>query len=352
MPDSHAPDIKPRSRDVTDGLEKAAARGMLRAVGMGDDGLGEAADRRRLVAGTRSRPATSRWTGWPRRSRTACTPPAATRSSSAPSRSPTASRWATRACTSRWSRREVIADSVETVMMAERLDGSVLLAGCDKSLPGHADGRRPARPGHRSSSTPARSCPARSTATTSRSSTPSRPSAPAWPARSPARRSTGSSGRSVRARAPAAACTPPTRWPRVAEALGMSLPGLGRAAGGRPPPRRLRAPLRRGRGRDAPPGHHRPPDHDLRGVRERDRRRDGARRLHQRRAPPAGDRPRGRGRPDHRRLQPDRRQGAAPRRPQAVRPLRDERRRQGRRHPDGDEGAARRRASCTATCSP
>ncbi|GMA34549.1 hypothetical protein GCM10025876_07530 [Demequina litorisediminis] len=32
--------------------------------------------------------------------------------------------------------RDVIADSVETVMMAERLDGSVLLAGCDKSLPG------------------------------------------------------------------------------------------------------------------------------------------------------------------------------------------------------------------------
>ena len=31
------PDIKPRSRDVTDGLEKTAARGMLRAVGMGDD---------------------------------------------------------------------------------------------------------------------------------------------------------------------------------------------------------------------------------------------------------------------------------------------------------------------------
>src|SRR5687768_2419480 len=32
--------------------------------------------------------------------------------------------------------REVIADSVETVMFAERLDGSVTLAGCDKSLPG------------------------------------------------------------------------------------------------------------------------------------------------------------------------------------------------------------------------
>ena len=32
--------------------------------------------------------------------------------------------------------REVIADRVETVMQAERLDGAVLLAGCDKSLPG------------------------------------------------------------------------------------------------------------------------------------------------------------------------------------------------------------------------
>jgi dihydroxy-acid dehydratase len=32
--------------------------------------------------------------------------------------------------------REIIADSVETVMQAERMDGQVLLAGCDKSLPG------------------------------------------------------------------------------------------------------------------------------------------------------------------------------------------------------------------------
>ena len=38
--------------------------------------------------------------------------------------------------------REIIADSVETVMMAERLDGSVLLAGCDKSLPGCSWRRR------------------------------------------------------------------------------------------------------------------------------------------------------------------------------------------------------------------
>ena len=34
---AQSPDLKPRSRDVTDGLEKSAARGMLRAVGMGDD---------------------------------------------------------------------------------------------------------------------------------------------------------------------------------------------------------------------------------------------------------------------------------------------------------------------------
>src|SRR5580765_2372030 len=34
---ANPPDIKPRSRDVTDGLEKAAARGMLRAVGLGDE---------------------------------------------------------------------------------------------------------------------------------------------------------------------------------------------------------------------------------------------------------------------------------------------------------------------------
>jgi dihydroxy-acid dehydratase len=32
--------------------------------------------------------------------------------------------------------REIIADSVETVVQAERLDGTILLAGCDKSLPG------------------------------------------------------------------------------------------------------------------------------------------------------------------------------------------------------------------------
>ena len=45
--------------------------------------------------------------------------------------------------------REVIADSVETMMHAERFDGMVTLAGCDKSLPGHADGGGPAQPAQR-----------------------------------------------------------------------------------------------------------------------------------------------------------------------------------------------------------
>ena len=61
-----APDIKPRSRIVTDGIEATASRGMLRAVGMGDDDfakpqIGVAS------AGTRSPRATSRSTGWPSR---------------------------------------------------------------------------------------------------------------------------------------------------------------------------------------------------------------------------------------------------------------------------------------------
>ena len=42
--------------------------------------------------------------------------------------------------------REIIADSVETVMNAERLDGSVLLAGCDKSLPGMLMAAAPTSP--------------------------------------------------------------------------------------------------------------------------------------------------------------------------------------------------------------
>ena len=90
----------------------------------------------------------------------------------------------------------------------------------------------------------------------------------------------------------------------VGEALGMSLPGS--AAPPAVDRRRDGFAHRSGEAvvETAAPGHHRPADHDQGGVRERHRRRDGARRLDQRRAAPARDRPRGRGRPDPRRLQP------------------------------------------------
>ena len=185
----------------------------------------------------------------------------------------------------------------------------MLLAGCDKSLPGHADGRRPARS---RVGVPVRRLDharASSATRTSRSSTRSRPSAPAWrglitrdevdadragdlPGRGRLRRHVHRQHDGQR-----------RRGARHVAAR------LGRPAGGGPPPRRLRAPVRRGRGGAAAPGDHRPPDPDQGGVRERDRRGDGVRRLHQRRAAPAGDRPRGRGRPDARRLQPGRRRG-------------------------------------------
>ena len=90
-------------------------------------------------------------------------------------------------------------------------------------------------------------------------------------------------------------------------------------------------------------GHPAAPDHDQGGVRERHRRGHGPRRLDQRRAPPAGHRPRGPGRARARRLQPDRRPGAPHRRHQAARPLPHDRRRPGRRRPGRDARAARRR---------
>ena len=342
MPDTHAPDIKPRSRDVTDGLEKAAARGMLRAVGMGDEDwekpqIGVASSWNEITPCNLSLDRLAKAVkngvhaagGYPLEFGTISVSDGISMGHEGMHFSLVS--------------REVIADSVETVMMAERLDGSVLLAGCDKSLPGmlmaaarldlasvflYAGSIMPGQvDGQDVTIIDAFEAVGACLAGKITREEVDRIERAICPGE-------GACGGMYTANTMAS----------VAEALGMSLPGLGRAAGRRPAPRRVRAPLRRGRGRHAPPGHHRPPDHDHGGLRERDRRGDGARRLDQRRAPPAGDRPRGRGRPDPRRLQPDRRQGAAPRRPEAVRPLRHERRRQGRRHPDGDEGAARRRA--------
>ena len=239
--------------------------------------------------------------------------------------------------------REVIADSVETVMMAERLDGSVLLAGCDKSLPGmlmaaarldlasvflYAGSIMPGQvDGHDVTIIDAFEAVGACLAGKISREEVDRIERAICPGE-------GACGGMYTANTMAA----------VAEAIGMSLPG----SAAPPAVDRRRDGFAHRSGEAVVEllrrGHHRAPDHDPRGVRERDHRGDGARRLDQRRTAPAGHGPRGRGRPDHRRLQPGRRQGAAPRRPQAVRPLRDERRRQGRRHPGRDEGAARRRA--------
>ncbi|BEP11711.1 dihydroxy-acid dehydratase [Acidothermaceae bacterium B102] len=128
-------DHKPRSRDVTDGVEKAASRGMLRAVGMGDDDwvksqVGVASSwneitpcnlsLKRLASAVRD--GVFEAGGYPLEFGTISVSDGISMGHEGMHFSLVS--------------REVIADSVEVVMSAERLDGSVLLAGCDKSLPG------------------------------------------------------------------------------------------------------------------------------------------------------------------------------------------------------------------------
>ena len=127
--------MKPRSYLVTDGLERAPARGMLRAVGMTDadwekpqigiasswnevtpcnlslDRLAKASKKGVIEAG-----------GFPMQFGTISVSDGISMGHEGMHFSLVS--------------REVIADSVETVMEAERLDGMVTFAGCDKSLPG------------------------------------------------------------------------------------------------------------------------------------------------------------------------------------------------------------------------
>jgi len=128
-------DIKPRSRDVTDGIQKAASRAMLRAVGLTD------ADWEKPQVGIAS--------SW--NEITPC--------NMSIRRLTTAAKEGVRAAggvalefgtitvsdgismghegmRASLVSREVIADSVETVMHGERLDGLVATGGCDKSMPG------------------------------------------------------------------------------------------------------------------------------------------------------------------------------------------------------------------------
>jgi len=126
--------LKLRSQDVTDGPEKAGARAMLRAVGMTDDDWGKAQigvasswnevtpcnlslDRlaQRAKDGVRAAG------GFPLEFVTISVSDGISMGHEGMHASLVS--------------REIIADSVEAVMHAERFDGFVGLAGCDKSLP-------------------------------------------------------------------------------------------------------------------------------------------------------------------------------------------------------------------------
>ncbi len=127
--------MKPRSHVVTDGIERAAARGMLRAVGMGDEDwekpqIGVASSWNEVTPCNLSldrladaaKMGVHAAKGYPLEFGTISVSDGISMGHEGMHFSLVS--------------REVIADSVETVMQAERLDGSVLLAGCDKSLPG------------------------------------------------------------------------------------------------------------------------------------------------------------------------------------------------------------------------
>ena len=127
--------MKPRSSEVTEGIERTAARGMLRAVGMRDGDfakpqIGVASSWNEITPcnlslqrlAQASKEGVHEANGFPMEFGTISV-------SDGISMGHVGMHYSLVS-------REMITDSVETVMEAERLDGSVLLAGCDKSLPG------------------------------------------------------------------------------------------------------------------------------------------------------------------------------------------------------------------------
>jgi dihydroxy-acid dehydratase len=127
--------IKPRSGEVTDGYERAPARAMLRAIGMTDDDwskaqVGVASSWNEVTPcnmpldrlAKRSKVGVHDAGGFPIEFVTISVSDGISMGHEGMRASLVS--------------REVIADSVETVMHAERLDGLVTFAGCDKSLPG------------------------------------------------------------------------------------------------------------------------------------------------------------------------------------------------------------------------
>ena len=128
-------DMKPRSHEVTDGMERAPARAMLRAIGMTD------ADWGKSQVGVAS--------SW--NEVTPCNLPLDRLAKRAKQGVRDAGGFPIEFVTIAVSdgismghegmrgslvSREIIADSVECVMHAERFDALVTFAGCDKSLPG------------------------------------------------------------------------------------------------------------------------------------------------------------------------------------------------------------------------
>ena len=252
------PDIKPRSRDVTDGLEKAAARGMLRAVGMGDDDwakpqIGVASSWNEITPCNLSLDRLAKAVkngvhaagGYPLEFGTISVSDGISMGHEGMHFSLVS--------------REVIADSRrdgDDGRAARRLGAARRLR---QVAARHADGRGPPRP---RLGLPLRRLdharPGRRPAT-SRSSTPSRPSARASPARSRREEVDRDRARDLsRARAPAAACTPPTRWPPSARRSACRCPARPRrppstaaATGSRTAPAR---PSSRCCGRASPPG--------------------------------------------------------------------------------------------------
>ncbi len=127
--------MKPRSGLVTDGMERAPARGMLRAVGMGDEDwvkpqIGIASSWNEITPCNLSLDRLAKASkqgvidagGFPMQFGTISVSDGISMGHEGMHFSLVS--------------REVIADSVETVMQAERFDGMVTFAGCDKSLPG------------------------------------------------------------------------------------------------------------------------------------------------------------------------------------------------------------------------
>jgi dihydroxy-acid dehydratase len=128
-------DMKPRSRDVTEGWERAPARAMLRAIGMTDDDW--------------SKPQVGVCSSW--NEVTPCNLPLDRLAKRAKDGVRAAGGFPVEFVTIAVSdgismghegmraslvSREIIADSVECMMHAERFDAMVTFAGCDKSLPG------------------------------------------------------------------------------------------------------------------------------------------------------------------------------------------------------------------------